>query len=141
MIDKIDLTGVLQEAGIKSLNFVDKFGTKVGDAVLGHDSKTGRSTLAVDTTGNGTADLMIASQSQIKQTDVIWNGEAPTVTPTPGPTVVPVSEPVPSPVPSPISEPTDSKPDPKPDPDPQPEPRPSPGPAPRSGRRFIQKVF
>lgn len=140
-LDKIDLTGVLQEAGIKSLNFVDKFGTKAGDAVLGHDSKTGRSTLAVDTTGNGTADLMIASQSQIKQTDVIWNGEAPTVTPTPGPTVVPVSEPVPSPVPSPISEPTDSKPDPKPDPDPQPEPRPSPGPAPRSGRRFIQKVF
>jgi len=105
--------------------------------VLGHDSKTGRSTLAVDTTGNGTADLMIASQSQIKQTDVIWNGEAPTVTPTPGPTVVPVSDPVPSP----ISEPTDSKPDPKPDPDPQPEPRPSPGPAPRPGRRFIQKVF
>ena len=79
--DKIDLTGVVQEAGLKSLSFVEKFSGKAGEAVLGQDAKTGRFTLAVDTTGNGTADLLVASQSQIKQADVIWNGQAPTVTP------------------------------------------------------------
>ncbi len=31
-----------------------------------------------ETQRNGTADLLVASQSQIKQADVIWNGQAPT---------------------------------------------------------------
>ncbi|WP_338133817.1 M10 family metallopeptidase C-terminal domain-containing protein [Pseudomonas lactis] len=127
--DKIDLTGVVQEAGLKSLSFVEKFSGKAGEAVLGQDAKTGRFTLAVDTTGNGTADLLVASQSQIKQADVIWNGQAPTVTPTPEPTVVPVSDPVPTPT----SEPTE--------PEPTPEPAPSPVPTPRPGGGFIGKIF
>ena len=83
-IDKIDLTGVLQEAELKALNFSERLsGCRGRRARPG--SETGRFTLAVDTTGNGSADLLVVSQSQIKQTDVIWNGQAPTVTPTPSP--------------------------------------------------------
>lgn len=126
-IDKIDLTGVLQEAGLKSLNFSERLSGKAGDAVLGQDPKTGRFTLSVDTTGNGSADLLVVSQSPIKQTDVIWNGQAPTVTPTPGPPVVPVSDPIPAPT----SEPTE----------PEPEPEPEPKPAPRPGGGFFEKIF
>ena len=126
-IDKIDLTGVLQEAGLKSLNFSERLSGKAGDAVLGQDPKTGRFTLSVDTTGNGSADLLVVSQSPIKQTDVIWNGQAPTVTPTPPPPVVPVSDPIPAPT----SEPTE----------PEPEPEPEPKPAPRPGGGFFEKIF
>ncbi|WP_347170685.1 M10 family metallopeptidase C-terminal domain-containing protein [Pseudomonas salmasensis] len=128
-IDKIDLTGVLQEAGLKALNFSERLSGKAGDALLGQDSKTGRFTLAVDTTGSGSADLLIVSQSPIKQTDVIWNGQAPTVTPTPSPTVVPVSDPIPAPT----SEPTEPEPEPEPDPEPEPTPRPGGG--------VIEKLF
>lgn len=127
--DKIDLTGVLQEAGLKSLNFSETFSGKAGEAVLGQDSRTGRFTLSVDTTGNGKADLLVASQGHIKQTDIIWNGQAPTVTPTPGPTVSPVSDPVPPPV----SEPTE--------PDPSPQPSPSPAPTPRPGDGVINGML
>ena len=128
-IDKIDLAGVLQEAGLKALNFSERLSGKAGDAVLGQDPKTGRFTLAVDTTGNASADLLVVSQSQIKQTDVIWNGQAPTVTPTPTPSppVVPVSDPIPAPT----SEPTE----------PEPEPEPEPKPAPRPGGGFFEKIF
>ncbi|MEX5595839.1 M10 family metallopeptidase C-terminal domain-containing protein [Pseudomonas orientalis] len=44
-IDKIDLTGVLQAAGLKSLSFSDRFSGRAGEAVLGQDSATGRFTL------------------------------------------------------------------------------------------------
>lgn len=130
-IDRIDLTSVLQEAGLKALSFSDRFSGRAGDAVLGHDSKTGRFTLAVDTTGNGTADLMVTSQGQIKQTDVIWNDQTPTVIPAPAPepaTVVPAPEPGPAPIPDP-------------QPDTEPDPLPTPLPAPRPGGGFIKKVF
>ena len=136
-IDKIDLTGVLQEAGLKSLNFSERLSGKAGDAVLGQDPKTGRFTLSVDTTGNGSADLLVVSQSPIKQTDVIWNGQAPTVaptvtpTPTPTPTPAPPVVPVSDPIPAPTSEPTE----------PEPEPEPEPKPAPRPGGGFFEKIF
>ncbi|UEH10184.1 M10 family metallopeptidase C-terminal domain-containing protein [Pseudomonas sp. HN8-3] len=127
-IDKIDLTGVLQTAQLKSLNFSDRFKGRAGDAVLGHDSATGRFTLAVDTTGTGTADLLVTSQGQIKQTDVVWSGQAPTVIPFPTPETI--VAPVPEPLPMPIPEPT-----PTPDTDHPHEP------GPRPGGSFIQNVF
>ena len=124
-IDKIDLAGVLQAAGLKSLNFADRFSGRAGEAVIGQDSATGRFTLTVDTTGNGTADLLITSQNQIKPTDVIWSGHIPTVIPSPAPE--PVVVPVPDPAPAPESTP-------------DPDPLPMPGPAPMPGRGLIQNV-
>lgn len=119
------------------MNFSERLSGKAGDAVLGQDPKTGRFTLSVDTTGNGSADLLVVSQSPIKQTDVIWNGQAPTVaptvtpTPTPTPTPAPPVVPVSDPIPAPTSEPTE----------PEPEPEPEPKPAPRPGGGFFEKIF
>ena len=127
-IDKIDLTGVLQAAGLKALSFSDRFNAKAGDAVLGQDSTTGRFTLAVDMTGNGTADLLVTSQGPIKQTDVVWNGHAPTVLPAPMPETI--IGPVPQPIPVPM-----------PEPQPGPDLLPLPGPAPGPERNLIQNVF
>ncbi|MBJ2220181.1 M10 family metallopeptidase C-terminal domain-containing protein [Pseudomonas sp. MF7453] len=92
-IDKIDLTGVLGAVGLKSLSFADQFSGSAGAAVLGRDPKTGRYTLAVDTTGNGTADLLVVSQHPIKQTDVIWNNQSPAVIAPSDTTLTPVSDP------------------------------------------------
>lgn len=132
-LDKIEVAGVLREAGLQSLNFTDRFSGRAGDAVITHDAATGRSTLAVDTKGSGTADLLVISHGQIKSSDVTWNAEVPTVTPPVVPVPVPVPEPTPTPAPQPLPEPT-----PNPTPLPRP-PRPTPMPRPR--RRFAKKVL
>ncbi|MFL1561808.1 M10 family metallopeptidase C-terminal domain-containing protein [Pseudomonas sp. O64] len=127
-IDKIDVAGVLREAGLKSLNFADRFSGRAGDAVITHDSTTGRSTLAVDTKGSGTADMLITSHGQIKPSDVTWSAQVPTVTPT--------VDVIPGPVPEPTSEPT-----PTPEPAPEPIPAPTPTPKPRLSGQFAEKLF
>lgn len=103
--DKIDVAGVLREAGLTSLNFMDSFSGRAGDAVLSHDTTTGRSTLAVDTTGNGTADLLISSHGQIKQEDVIWSGNGEPAAVTPDQTADLTLEPDPDPAPDSTSQP------------------------------------
>ncbi|AVE07951.1 metalloprotease [Pseudomonas palleroniana] len=113
-IDKIDVSGVIYEARLKGLNFTDQFSGRPGDAVLGYDAQTGRSTLSVDTTGDRRASLLITSQGQIKQTDVIWSGQAPTEV---------------------LTAPTAVAPPPEPIPEPEPEPEPEPAPQPRRIRR------
>ncbi|MGZ0718106.1 M10 family metallopeptidase C-terminal domain-containing protein [Pseudomonas palleroniana] len=111
-IDKIDVSGVIHEARLKELNFTDQFSGRPGDAVLGYDAQTGRSRLSVDTTGNRRASLLITSQGQIKQADVIWSGQPPTqVLPAPA-SVAPLPEPIP-----------ESEPEPEPEPEPTPQPR------------------
>ena len=98
-LDTINVAGVLREAGLQSLNFADRFGGRAGDAVITHDAATGRSTLAVDTKGSGTADLLITSHGQIKPSDVTWSAEVPTVTPD----VIPAPVPLPTPAPTPAT--------------------------------------
>ncbi|WPN52287.1 M10 family metallopeptidase C-terminal domain-containing protein [Pseudomonas sp. P9_2] len=128
-IDKIDLTGALRAVGLKSLSFADQFSGSAGEAVLGRDSTTGRYTLAVDTTGNGTADLLVVSQGQIKPTDVVWNNQSPTVIPASETNITAVPDPYPAPVPP-------SDPDTHSDTD----PRPAPEPSPWYGMGVIKKV-
>ncbi|NVZ53170.1 M10 family metallopeptidase C-terminal domain-containing protein [Pseudomonas sp. B6002] len=129
--DRIDVAGVLREAGLTSLNFSNALSGRAGDAVLGHDAATGRFTLSVDTKGNGTADLLITSQGQIKQADVIWSGEGVPVVavPTLKPTVEPTPEPEPEPAPDSTTEP-----------DPLPVPGPRPGLLERVGRQIMSGV-
>lgn len=79
--DKIDICAVLKQAGLKGLNFSERLRGQAGDAVLVADAKTGGSTLSVDTTGNGQSDLTITSQSEIKSSDVISDGQESVVTP------------------------------------------------------------
>ncbi len=136
--DKIDLTGVIKGAGLASLKFTDRFSGQPGEAVLGHDSTSGRSTLAVDTTGKGTADLLITSHGQIKQTDIIWNAQQPTVAPIVPAVPTPAPAPAPDVGPSPVPEPTT---DPAPAPTPDPTPDPGPAPAPLPGEGFVKQVF
>ncbi|QJI27998.1 metalloprotease [Pseudomonas sp. ADAK18] len=81
--DKVDVSGAMKEAGIKALNFTDRFSGRAGDAVLSHDPKTGRSSLAIDMSGSGKADLLVASQGEMKSTDILGGDQVPT--PTPGP--------------------------------------------------------
>lgn len=131
-LDTINVAGVLREAGLRSLNFADRFGGRAGDAVITHDAATGRSTLAVDTKGSGTADLLITSHGQIKSSDVTWSAEVPTVTPD----VIPA--PVPEPRPAPTPEPT---PEPAPDPTPGPTPALRPTPNPRPNGPFAKKLL
>lgn len=125
--DKIDVAGVLREAGLTSLNFMDSFSGRAGDAVLSHGTTTGRSTLAVDTTGNGTADLLISSHGQIKQEDVIWsgNGEPAAVMPDQTAELTPEPEPDPDPAPDSTS---------------QPDPNTTPGPASWFGERVGKQI-
>ncbi|KAB0563362.1 metalloprotease [Pseudomonas palleroniana] len=115
-IDKIDVSGVIYEARLKGLNFTDQFSGRPGDAVLGYDAQTGRSTLSVDTTGDRRASLLITSQGQIKQADVIWRGQAPTEVPPAPARVAPTPEPEPEPIP-------ESEPQPELEPEPAPQPR------------------
>ncbi|UOK37061.1 M10 family metallopeptidase C-terminal domain-containing protein [Pseudomonas palleroniana] len=108
-VDRIDVSGVLRAAGLKDLNFSERFSGQAGDAILSHDSNTGRYRLAVDTTGSGEADLLILSRGQIKQTDVIWSAPGPTVAPNvepapePEPTIEPEPEPIPDSAPAPLT--------------------------------------
>ncbi|MEX5547555.1 M10 family metallopeptidase C-terminal domain-containing protein [Pseudomonas pergaminensis] len=129
--DRIDVAGVLREAGLTSLTFADALSGRAGDAVLSHDAATGRSTLSVDTKGKGKADLLITSQGEIKQADVIWSGESAAVTPLP--TLEPTAEPTPEP-----------EPDPGPDSTPEPVPHPAPGYGPglleRVGKQILSGI-
>jgi len=83
--DKVDVSGAMKEAGIKALNFTDRFSGRAGDAVLSHDPKTGRSSLAIDMTGSGKADLLLASQGEMKSTDILGGDQTPPPTPRPTP--------------------------------------------------------
>lgn len=123
--DKIDVAGVLREAGLTSLNFTDSFSGRAGDAVLRHDTATGRSTLAVDTTGDGTANLLISSQGQIKQEDVIWSGEREVV----AVTSTPATDPAPEPEQDPALDSTS-----------EPDPLSTPGPTPWFGSRVGKQI-
>ncbi|OIN45195.1 metalloprotease [Pseudomonas azotoformans] len=127
--DKIDVAGVLREAGLTSLNFMDSFSGRAGDAVLSHDTTTGRSTLAVDTKGDGTAKLLINSHGLIKQEDVIWSGKGERAAVTPDQTADPTPEADPDPAPDSTSEP-----------DPLPTPGPALAPAPWFGERVGKQI-
>lgn len=69
--DKIDLSGVLRNNRIGSLNFVANFTGKAGDVVLSYNAITGQGSLAVDLTGNGQASLLIKTVGQVRAGDVL----------------------------------------------------------------------
>jgi Ca2+-binding RTX toxin-like protein len=85
--DKIDVSGVLREAGVKTLDFVNTFSGRAGQAVLSFDSEIGVGSLAIDLTGDGKADLLVRTLRQIKPSDVVEDGgNDPKPDPKPDPT-------------------------------------------------------
>lgn len=104
--DRLDVAGVLKEAGIGALVFTDRFSGRAGEAVLKHDAATGRSSLEIDLKGRGNADFMVKSVGQIKPGDVLWQGQKPQVRPLPAPTP---PSPLPAPAPLPSPSPPESK--------------------------------
>lgn len=91
--DLIDVSGALKEAGVRALVFTDRFTGRAGEAVLKQDASTGRSSLAIDLKGTGTAALLVNSKGPIKPGDVRWDGQAPEVKPTPAPPPTPAPMP------------------------------------------------
>jgi serralysin len=104
--DKVDVSGALKEAGVRSLVFADRFTGRAGEAVLKHDPSTGLSSLAIDLKGTGNADLLIKSKGEIKPADVLWGGQAPEVQPAPAPAPTPAPPPAPTPAPAPLQDKT-----------------------------------
>jgi len=104
--DRLDVSGVLKEAGVGALVFTDRFSGRAGEAVLKHDAATGRSSLEIDLKGRGNADFMVKSVGQIKPGDVLWQGQKPQVRPLPAPTP---PSPLPAPAPLPSPSPPESK--------------------------------
>ncbi|SDY37092.1 serralysin family metalloprotease [Pseudomonas sp. NFIX28] len=65
-LDKIDLTGITQGAG---LHFVNAFTGNAGDAIL--TTSAGNSTLSVDFSGHGVADFLVSTVGQAAYTDIV----------------------------------------------------------------------
>lgn len=84
-VDKIDVSGALREAGIKDLNFSSQFSGRPGSAVLSHDARTGRGSLAIDMSGNGQPDLLVNTVGKIQASDVVTSAQAPKPSPSPAP--------------------------------------------------------
>lgn len=99
--DKIDVSGAMKEAGVRALVFTDRFSGRAGEAVLKHDASSGRSSLAIDLKGSGSADLLINSKREIRAGDVVWVGSPPEVGPAPAPAPIPAPMPTPTPTPTP----------------------------------------
>ncbi|NWE75918.1 M57 family metalloprotease [Pseudomonas yamanorum] len=97
--DRIDVSGALKEAGVSALVFTDRFSGRAGEAMLTHDAATGRSSLAIDLKGRGSADLLVKSNGAIKPGDVIWDGRKPEVQPMPRVQPTPLVQPTPTPSP------------------------------------------
>ncbi|MCF4981814.1 metalloprotease, partial [Pseudomonas gessardii] len=95
--DKIDVSKALKNTGIKDLNFTSQFKGQRGEAVLSHDAKTGRGSLAIDMSGNGKADLLLNTVGKIQHSDIVTQEQARTPTPTPTP--APAPDPAPTPAP------------------------------------------
>lgn len=93
--DKIDVSKALKNTGIKDLNFTSQFKGQRGEAVLSHDAKTGRGSLAIDMSGNGKADLLLNTVGKIQHSDIVTQEQAPTPTPTPAPAPDPAPTPAP----------------------------------------------
>lgn len=66
-VDKIDLTGITQGAG---LHFVTAFTGAAGDAVLNYAAGTNLGSLAVDFSGHGVADFLVTTVGQAVSTDI-----------------------------------------------------------------------
>jgi len=97
--DRIDVSGALKEAAVSALVFTDRFSGRAGEAMLTHDAATGRSSLAIDLKGRGSADLLVKSNGAIKPGDVIWDGRKPEVQPMPRVQPTPLVQPTPTPSP------------------------------------------
>ena len=93
--DKIDVSRLMRDAGVKKLNFVNTLSGSAGDAVLSFNGETGLSSLGIDLTGDGKVDLLVTALGEIKPSDLVEHDE---------------KEPDPKPDPRP-----DPRPDPKPD--------------------------
>ncbi|MFP7632594.1 M10 family metallopeptidase C-terminal domain-containing protein [Pseudomonas veronii] len=70
-VDTIDVSKALEKAGVHSLNFVTQFTRRSGDTVIRHNSTSNESTVGIDMTGNGKADLFIHTQGKINAGDIL----------------------------------------------------------------------
>jgi len=69
--DKIDVSAAMKHANVASLAFVSEMTGKAGDAVLIHDEKGDKGSVAIDLTGDGKPDLLIRTHGQVKPGDII----------------------------------------------------------------------
>ncbi len=87
--DKIDVSRLLNAAGIKALNFGGLTG-RPGDAVLTFDHKSEEGSFALDLSGNGKADLLVKSKGEIRPGDVLgYDGKPDNPKPKPKPDPTP----------------------------------------------------
>lgn len=119
--DKIDLSKLLNDAGIKALNLVERHTGKKGELTLDYDANIKMHRLILNVSGDPDASLIILSMTPIKLDDIVTgtHPQRPTTPPPINPDVTPLPKPTPKPKPKPESTPT-------PEPEPEPEPTPQP---------------
>lgn len=69
--DKIDLSGLLENAAIKHFRVVEHFTGRAGECVLSYDPDTGYSSLSLDLSGRGKADFFIGIVGGIQADDIV----------------------------------------------------------------------
>ncbi|WP_455824274.1 M10 family metallopeptidase C-terminal domain-containing protein [Pseudomonas graminis] len=69
--DKIDLSGLLENAGIKHFKVVEQFTGRAGECVLAYDPDSGYASLSLDLSGRGKADFFIGSVGGIQVDDIV----------------------------------------------------------------------
>ena len=114
-IDKIDLSGLLKEAGLQSLQLVEQHMGRKGELTLDYDANIKLYRLILNVNGDPASALVILSKGPIKLEDIL-TGATPDTPVTPDVPVTPVVPP---------------QPEPEPEPEPTPTPVPKPTPAPR----------
>ena len=114
-IDKIDLSGLLKEAGLQNLEFVDQHTGRKGELTLDYDANIKLHRLILNVNGDPASALVILSKGPIKSGDIL-TGATPDTPVTPDVPDAPVTPVVPP------------KPKPKPERTPIPVPKPAPAP-------------
>ena len=69
--DKINVSMAMEDANVGTLAFVRQMTGKAGETVLTYDEQSGKGSVAIDLTGDGTADLLIRTYGQVKADDIV----------------------------------------------------------------------
>lgn len=128
-VDKIDLSRVLNDAGIEKPELVSVLTGRKGELTLSYDENAKMHKLVLNVSGKPDSALLILSKGPIAPDDILTHADSK---PEPGPE--PEPEPGPKPRPEPEPKPRPKR-EPKPKPKPEPEPRPTPVSCPRPDTR------
>ncbi|WP_438868262.1 M10 family metallopeptidase C-terminal domain-containing protein [Pseudomonas sp. L1(2025)] len=75
--DKINVSVAMKNANVGALAFVSEMTGKAGETVLTYDEQSGKSSVAIDLTGDGKADLLIRTYGQVKAKDIVASANTP----------------------------------------------------------------